>query len=56
MKKNKRDIKNMHIQVPTETWVFLKRLSIDQRRGMNQIIISLLDKYKNKLTVRNPNV
>lgn len=46
------EIKPFLIRIPKETWVFYKRLSIDQERHMNEIINDCLEKYKKRVEKR----
>jgi hypothetical protein len=40
------EIKAFQIRIPRQSWVFLKKKSISRDESMNEIIISLIEKYK----------
>lgn len=49
-----KEVKAFSVKMPKELWSFLKKRSVDCDMKMNEIIISLLEKYRkrieNKLT------
>jgi hypothetical protein len=42
------DLKPFQVRLPRDSWLFLRRKSIDIDASMNDIIIQLVRKYKEK--------
>lgn len=41
-------IKAFQIRIPKESWAFLKKKGVDRELSMNEIIVELIETYKNK--------
>lgn len=48
----RRSIRAMNIRIPQVTWRFLKTISLDQERSMNNIIIECVEKYRKRIENR----
>lgn len=49
MIKETKEVKQLLIRMPKETWVFLKNTAIAQETTMNEIVMRCVNKYKKKL-------